>query len=554
VETLLRIGLSNAVAAAVLSLGAAAAARLLGRPPLTRALWLLVLLKLVTPPIWTIPVPLPIGASAHAPPTSAAPAKAPGHLLVRPGLRSANVAERVIDDPPSDVIQEVARAQTRATVVSPARDSERKPGRRSQIEQHWPLLAATFWLGGSGAYLLLVVRSAKRLRRLVGESHPAPRDVTRRCAALADGLGLRRPPEVRFLDSALTPMLCAIARCPRVLVPAGLWEKLTDGQRDSILAHELAHLRRRDHWVRLFELLVSVVYWWLPVVWWARRELREATEQCCDAWVLWTLPRSSTNYATALIEAIDYLSMAPAAVPLLASGMGQFTDLKRRLVMINRGKVRRALSWPAFAGVCVAAALLLPFSPTLGQTAVSVGQPQSETGDSPAVSGATTATLGERPVQLTVPSNNDNTAQQQPDRARIEAARADVQELRAKLEAAEARLALLEHGDHTVTRELDLTYGRAGTGGGAYVRTAPEGLPSTSNKVYAGEGRFGGGTGFGGGAGYAAGSRSVPENLASGSAEYRLDLLEQQLRQMQHELHQIRQQIHPDRPSALQAK
>ena len=37
-------------------------------------------------------------------------------------------------------------------------------------------------------------------------------------------------------------------------------------------------------------MAVTAAFWWLPVVWWVRRTLREAEEQCCDAWVVWTFP------------------------------------------------------------------------------------------------------------------------------------------------------------------------------------------------------------------------------------------------------------------------
>ena len=56
-ETFLRIGLGNAVAAGLLALGAASAGVFAGRrPALRHGLWLLVLLKLVTPPLWMVPV------------------------------------------------------------------------------------------------------------------------------------------------------------------------------------------------------------------------------------------------------------------------------------------------------------------------------------------------------------------------------------------------------------------------------------------------------------------------------------------------------------------
>jgi hypothetical protein len=150
-------------------------------------------------------------------------------------------------------------------------------------------------------------------------------------------------------------------------MPAMLLGRLDDQQRATLLAHELAHLRRRDHWVRGLELLVLGLYWWFPVVWWARREIREAEEQCCDAWVVWLLPTAAREYALAIVTTLDFLSGARPAVPLAASGIGPVHSLRRRLTMIMQGKTPRALSLAGFLGVLGLAAVLLPWLPATAQ-------------------------------------------------------------------------------------------------------------------------------------------------------------------------------------------
>jgi hypothetical protein len=159
-------------------------------------------------------------------------------------------------------------------------------------------------------------------------------------------------------------MLWALGRRPLLLLPAALWDRLDAEQQDTLLAHELAHLRRGDHWVRRLELLVLGLYWWHPVAWWARRELCEAEEQCCDAWVVWALPAAARAYAAALLETVTFLSQARPALPEAASGAGHVRPLKRRLTMILRGTPPRALTWGGLLLVAGLAALLLPLWPT----------------------------------------------------------------------------------------------------------------------------------------------------------------------------------------------
>ena len=65
-----------------------------------------------------------------------------------------------------------------------------------------------------------------------------------------------------------------------------------------IVAHELAHVRRRDYLVRWVEWLACVCFWWNPVVWWAQRNLRAMEEICCDDLVLSTCTRNRSPMRT----------------------------------------------------------------------------------------------------------------------------------------------------------------------------------------------------------------------------------------------------------------
>src|SRR5260370_6476601 len=110
-------------------------------------------------------------------------------------------------------------------------------------------------------------------------------------------------------------------------------------------------------------MLATSLFWWHPILWLARHELREAEEQCCDAWVVWALPGAGRIYALALVETLDFLSETRTPLPSAASGLGHVRDLRRRLSMVMRGKTPPQLGWRGFAGVVGAAVLLLPLLP-----------------------------------------------------------------------------------------------------------------------------------------------------------------------------------------------
>ena len=87
-------------------------------------------------------------------------------------------------------------------------------------------------------------------------------------------MGLRRAPAVCLVPGRVSPALWMPGLWPgraTLILPAGLVRLLDDRQRAAVIAHELAHLRRGDPWVRWLELVVSGLYWWHPLLGWFRR-------------------------------------------------------------------------------------------------------------------------------------------------------------------------------------------------------------------------------------------------------------------------------------------
>jgi beta-lactamase regulating signal transducer with metallopeptidase domain len=343
VETLLRAGLGNAVAATLLALLVAGLGGFFRRAPALRhVLWLLVLLKLVTPPLAGVPVAWPVVPPAVEPPLDQSPEIDEGWL------EAAAAFEAV------DVIEAKVAAVDPVPVPVPA-------------SWTWPQALAAVWLGGSAVSFVLASVRVRRFCRALRLARPVSDEASGQVEELADRLGLARAPRLWCVPGAVSPMLWSAGGSPRLIVPEALWASLDDDQRATLLTHELAHLRRGDHWVRGLELLVTGVFWWLPTVWLARLALREAEEQCCDAWVVWALPDAARTYAETLLQTVEFLSGAGSAVPVAASGLGHLHQLKRRLIMIMQGTTSRTLGWTGALLVLSLSAALLPLSPTWAQ-------------------------------------------------------------------------------------------------------------------------------------------------------------------------------------------
>src|SRR5262249_2352542 len=146
------------------------------------------------------------------------------------------------------------------------------------------------WVGGALVTFGVAAVRIARFRRILNLTEPAPASLRWQVETLAGKVGLAQVPTIGVVPGGVSPLVWALGRRRRLGLPGKLWGRLDERQRTTLLVHELAHLKRRDHWVRGLELLATGFYWWLPVVWIARQALREAEEQCCDAWVVSTFP------------------------------------------------------------------------------------------------------------------------------------------------------------------------------------------------------------------------------------------------------------------------
>jgi beta-lactamase regulating signal transducer with metallopeptidase domain len=318
----------NTVSASILALLVLLVCRFCSlRPSLRHALWLVVLVKLVAPPLvlwpWN-PLQL-VGLSS--------PDKAPETI----DLAQLQVVNLVEADPstreslvykfalPGAVLEESASS---VPVVAPSLLE------RLAFLQPWIL---GLWLTGAGGMFVVQVVRAGRFRRLMRGWRPAPRRLRHQVARLSREMKLRSP-RCLVLPGLHSPFIWSLVR-PWLIWPAPLHDHLSPEAHRTVIVHELAHLRRRDHWVGWLQLAGECLFWWNPLFWFVRRQIRFQAELACDAWVMRLLPGARRAYAEALIEVTALISRAPAPVPALGMSSAARQDFERRLTMIMNDKV-----------------------------------------------------------------------------------------------------------------------------------------------------------------------------------------------------------------------
>jgi beta-lactamase regulating signal transducer with metallopeptidase domain len=144
-----------------------------------------------------------------------------------------------------------------------------------------------------------------------------------------------------------TPMVIGWIR-PLVRLPATALTGLNELQLRSVLAHELAHIRRHDYLINLLQTAVETIFFYHPAVWWVGRQMRIERENCCDDMAV-EVCGDATEYARALAQ-LEELRLAPSEPAIAASG-GELLGRIRRLLEHERTTYRAPRSLGAIAGV-----------------------------------------------------------------------------------------------------------------------------------------------------------------------------------------------------------
>ncbi len=387
IEQLLRIGVTNAIVAAGLAVAVYLITRLFRNAPLAHLLWLGVLLKLVTPPIVDLPVVNPYVAEAVAAPAADGLLTADhrGHADLHASTAVEELAlprsgSSLITDVTSSTIPEAERGQplvADASVVGSIKLAavEEAAPRRWTLSWLTPLhVIAAMWAAGAVLMLALTIGRLVRFTRLVRHASLAPSQLIHDVAELARLAKLNVVPELRICGIRVVPSVMGAGRGAVILLSEPLLKTLSDDQRATMLAHELAHLRRRDHWLIWLEIVVTSLYWWHPVAWLARRQLRRAADMCCDGWVLKWFPGKAVAYAESMMKSVEFLGTGSTVPAAPALGFGRPNQLIKRFDMVLQNRAQHRLTRPLQLAVLAAGLILLPLSPLLV-----VGQKASET-------------------------------------------------------------------------------------------------------------------------------------------------------------------------------
>ena len=340
-------------------------------PAMRHALWLLVLIKMLTPPLvvwpWAVLPPLALtNGLPDARPIDGVAARKTSERMELVLLESSTPSQTR-----SHTLLNAARsAKTAEDAQLPASTSvdwHKLSASRGPVTSQWPserlvgwllCVAGTVWIVGS---VILASIECVRISRLImelGKATAPDARIERLVADIARRMGIRVP-MTRVVPHLHSPVVWSFLR-PQLLWPSEFPLAMTEDSVRGLIVHELAHLKRRDHWVGWMELLAGVAWWWNPLFWYVRHQLRQNAELACDAWVIEVIPKGRRAYAQALLTVCEWISSRTVPMPAAGVGTGGRRFIERRLTMILRERASLRLSRLGLLAVGLLAAATLP--------------------------------------------------------------------------------------------------------------------------------------------------------------------------------------------------
>jgi len=205
------------------------------------------------------------------------------------------------------------------------------------------------WLAGTAGLLAFWAIKLAKLYALARSAKPSP---------MTAGIPVRSSPEL------VEPGLVGIWQ-PVLLLPEGIEDRLSPIEMKAVIAHEMAHARRRDNLTAAIHMLVQAVFWFYPLTWWIGRRLVVEREQACDQAVV-ALGHDPSDYAEGIPKVCKFYLHSPLDCAAGVAG----ADLRRRIEAIMENRFIKSLSSAKKAllagaavlaiGVPVAAAMVMP--------------------------------------------------------------------------------------------------------------------------------------------------------------------------------------------------
>lgn len=245
--------------------------------------------------------------------------------------------------------------------------------------------ATLAWLMAVIILSALIVLRILWVRRLMRNCAVATRpDLVQLLERLRESLRISQPIDLRIAaDPKATegPVVIGVLR-PKILIPAQIADQWAISEIEPLLLHELGHIKRRDSLMNWIQILVQLVYFFHPLVWFANWKIRRERELACDDLAVAHTERGKKHYTQSFLRMLEE-SKRGFALGLAGVGMTEpRNSIARRIlrIMDQKYRLRGQLGRAWFVGLVFLSVILIGASADRSrgedETILTTGKPE----------------------------------------------------------------------------------------------------------------------------------------------------------------------------------
>jgi len=226
------------------------------------------------------------------------------------------------------------------------------------LEPVMPYLVGA-WLIGFALFSLRLSGGIWQLRRRRRDGEEPSSEWATRFERLCRRLRIRENVKLLVSDSVAAPIAFGVLR-PLVIIPASLFMQVSPTELETLIAHELIHIRRRDQWVAMLQGVIESILFYHPAVWWISAQIRREREFAADDAVTRSFEDSHVVYASALanLEEIRHLAGHRSPRHANAANGGNLMERINRILKKKTEIRHTRFAWSAGLGMLLISAAL----------------------------------------------------------------------------------------------------------------------------------------------------------------------------------------------------
>jgi BlaR1 peptidase M56 len=183
-------------------------------------------------------------------------------------------------------------------------------------------------------------------------------DLIECCAAFCRQMRVRRAPQLSVAEAVGSPVLLGGSR-PVICLPRAMLSSCTGAELRLILAHELAHWKRRDLFWAWLPTVGGTLFFFHPLVWLAGREWWLAQELACDELAIRITGAPALEYGQMVLKVAAQRRTPVFPEPAAASAAGAYRSMWRRLVAIQQIRPCSSRRWRPMGALLTITGLVL---------------------------------------------------------------------------------------------------------------------------------------------------------------------------------------------------